>query len=596
MYQFRIRKKIAPQENTVAKVKLHRLIRIAFLTFPKLSFLTLGVVSFSIVLDLPLPLLTVYFIDKVLPSKNVSLLNLVGVALISFLFLYVLIGALSSYLNSLLMEKIGMKYGVKSFESLIDSQLTSAIAKSPGYWTNRIQNEPQSISQLFKSVFGFVTQGLTLIVGLFFIFFFSFKLGLLVVMILPFYTWALFFLGPKMKRQNKIAKEKRSKLAGFIEESVGGFETLKTLFLESPRTAELINLWDDVVEENVKLSIIVALSSVVATAIASLSPIGVLWYGGFLVMNGGLTLGGLIGINKFMSYVFKPVATFMNLNANVQDASASLERMDEITGLPKERQGGTHVNITANASISIEDIVFSYDSKKTIDELSFDINGGKVTAIVGESGSGKSTLLRLIAGLLVPETGKILIGGVDISEMDKLNLRKQICLIPQNAYLFSGSLAYNILIGTNGNGHVDKSLLDATGVTKFMDIPASDYDIGARGLKLSGGQGQRVALARALVREPKILLMDEVTSEIDLETEREILDSIISLRRGCTTVIAAHRISAIKDADEIIVLSAGKLVERGTHEELLEIDGFYCRLWAMQIGERHPINQAMTLS
>lgn len=572
-----------------------RYIKIAFGTFPKLSLLAFVLIIFSVGLELPLPLFTIYFIDKVLPSKDVALLNLIGFALIGFLVLNVASGFINNYLSTLLFEKIAMRYGILSFKSFLDSNFFSSISKSPGYWANRIQNEPQSIAQLFRTLIDILTQGLTLIVGIFFIFYFNVKLGLFVLLIVPFYTWALFILSPKMRTQSKTVKEERSKLSGLIEESLSAFETIKVLSLENLRKNELESGWDRAVKENVKYTVIVSIGNLVATGVASIAPVGVLWYGGYLVMAGGLTLGELIGINKFLSYVFKPIASFMGINARIQDTRASLERLDEIINLPKENQAGKSLKVKSNDDIRIESLSFSYTTEERqvsiFSGLNLTVQGGKVTAILGESGCGKSTLLRLIIGLLKQQSGRILVDGVDISVLSVLSLKQQVCLIPQNTYLFSGSLQYNIALGVDGKDtdSAYSELLDATGVSKFTagipgNVSTSSYNIGPRGLKLSGGERQRVALARALLRDPAILLMDEVTSEIDLETEKEIIEKLMELRRGKTTVIVAHRLSAAIMADEIIVFAKGEVVERGSHRELVSTEGTYHRMWLVSQG------------
>ena len=577
---------------------MRRFIKIVFGTFPKLSLGAFLLIILSVALQLPLPLLTVYFIDKVLPSRNIGLLNLIGLALVGFLVLSVASGFINNYFHTLLFEKIAMKHGVLSFKSFLDSHLVSSFSRSPGYWTNRIQNDPQSVAQLFRTMIEITTQGLTLVVGLFFIFDFSVKLGLFVVFIIPFYACALFILGPKIRKQNKKAKEERSGLAGFIEESLSAFETVKVLSLEDLRGNQLENHWGNMVNENVRYSVLVSIGNLIATAIASIAPIGVLWYGGYLVMAGNLTLGELIGINKFISYVFKPIASVMGINARIQDAEVSLERIDEIVNLPKENYSGKEAQIRQDADIAIRSLNFSYSTEAgrvtVFNEFNFLIEGGKTTVIVGESGCGKSTLLRLIVGLLKPDSGEILIDGKDIAVLDVGCLRRQACLIPQNSYLFSGGLSNNITIGADGK-NISQILLDATGVGKFTVLDAGadpgsvlELNVGSRGLNLSGGERQRVSLARALVRDPSVLLMDEVTSEIDLQTEREVIEKLNELRRGKTTVIVAHRLSAAIAADEIIVLSKGNILERGAHRELVSRKGTYYRMWLASQGSEVP--------
>ena len=575
---------------------MRRLFRIAFASFPRLSAVAFLCAVLSVGVNLPAPLLTVYLIDKVFPSRNFSSLNLIGFALVGFLLLNASSGFLSNYFSSLLFEKIAMKFGIDSFRSLLDSYFFSSFGKPAGYWANRIQSDPQSVAQLFKTLIDLLTHSLMLVVGMFFIFYFSANLGLLVLLILPFYLWALSSFGPKMKTDNKATKEEKAKLSGFIEETLSGIETIKAFSIEPFRKRELEEIWDGVAKTNVRYTLTVATGSMVATLLASIAPVAVLWYGGYLVMTSGLTLGKLIGINKFLSYVFGPIAIFMGINSRLQNAQASLDRIDEIKRLPKECTSGNNIQVTDNTPIEVEDLRFSYGTNgqqhMVFDSLNLKIPGGKTTALVGESGCGKTTLLRIINGMLPPASGRVLINKMDVSTISRSSLREKICLIPQNSFLFSGDIAYNILMGTDVST-IDEGLLDAAGIRGFHQSSSAygvdsllEYEVGPRGSMLSGGQRQRVALARALVRQPIILLMDEVTSEIDAETEFEIVSRMTSLRKGKTTLLVAHRVSAIRSADEIIVLSAGRVAERGTHQELLKANGIYKRLWTAQIGEQ----------
>jgi ATP-binding cassette, subfamily C, bacteriocin exporter len=565
---------------------MKKLLKIAFGIYPRLSIISFFIIVFSILLDLPLPLLTIYFIDHVLTGKDIHLLNMVGAGLLVFLFLKIAIEFTKSYLNILLSEKIIMKYGIETFKNCLNSYYLSLIAKPSGYWVNRIQNEPQSISQIFRTIIEILNMSITFIVGIVLIFYFSYNLGILVLIILPFYGGAIFIMGPKIKKQHLFIKEERSKLSGFLEESMNGLEILKVLVAENFKLSELKANWKKLVDANIRMTVLISINNLIASSFASLAPIGVLWYGGYLVISGSLSLGVVIGINKFLSYVFRPISSMMNINAQLQDSFTSLDRLDEIINFPKEKLNGQHVTIKSDSNIRINNLRFSYDSRKIFDNLNLDIKGGKTTAILGSSGCGKSTIFKLMVGLLQSQDGIIRIEDNNINEINVKSLREQVCLIPQNAYMFSGNLAYNIKLGNNGRD-IDNSLFEVTGINKFINELSDrlDHDIGSRGLKISGGQRQRIALARALLREPKILLMDEVTSEIDLETEKEIIEKLIELRKGKTTVIVAHGIAAVRKADDIIVMGNGNIIERGSHEELINNNGTYKKLWLMNAGE-----------
>jgi ABC-type bacteriocin/lantibiotic exporter with double-glycine peptidase domain len=565
---------------------IKKIVRAIFLTYPKLSFPLAAIIIFSVLLDLPMPLLTMYFIDHVLTGKNFNLLNVIGFILILFLVIKSAADFLRNYLNIKLYEKLIMSYGIKSYQNFIYSYYLAHISNPSGYWLSRIQNEPQALANIFKTVIDFLTNSITFFVGIFLIFYFSLTLGFLVLFIVPLYAWAMFKMGPKIKKGSILIKEERSKLTGFIEESLNGFEIIKILGIEQYRIGELKDYWNKLVNANLKMTILVSINGLLSILIVSLAPIGVLWYGGYLVMTGSMTLGTIIGINRFLSYVFSPISSFININTQVQDALTSMERLEELAKFNLESTGTRKVDIKTNESILITNLDFTYSSKKIFQNFDLTIKGGITTAFVGKSGCGKSTLSRIIIGLLKPDAGNVFIGNHDLKDLDLAYLRKQICLIPQNAYIFSGDIEYNIKLGEDVK-NIDEVLYKITGVDKFINELTQNPEsgLGSRGQKLSGGQRQRISLARALIREPKILIMDEVTSEIDLITEKEIIDTLIDIRKDKTTIIVAHGFASVKKADEIIVLSENGIEEIGTHEELINNKKIYSQFWETHIGE-----------
>lgn len=563
---------------------MKKIFRIAFLTYPKLSSFVGLLIILSVGLELPLPLLTVFFIDKVLPNKNIDMLNKIGLALIGFLIFKNIVDYGKSYFNAKLNETLTMKYAVETYSNIVYSTYQNLIGKPVGYWTNRIQNEPQSLAWAFRTFIDIITTTITFIVGIVLIFLFNAKLGVVILLILPIYAYASFTMSVKIKKCSKEVKEEKSYLSGVIEEAINGFETIKVLTLELFKISELKKNWMTLFNTNMRLIVLMGINNFLSSVIVSMAPIAVLWYGGYLVIQGSMTLGQVVGINRFLSYVFKPVSSFLNINAQLQDAIVAFERFDEITKIEKENRSGGKVLLNDSDGIRLEKLNFSYGDKKVIENFNFAINGGVTTAIIGSSGCGKSTLLRLIVKLLNHETGEIYIGDKSISDIDVNNLREQVCLIPQNTFLFSGNLNYNLSFGKETD--MENIIVKLSAIDKFVtDIQLNkNYDLGSKGLKLSGGQRQRIALARTLFKEPKILLMDEVTSEVDSITEKEIVENIIEYRKGKTTVIVAHSFSSVKKADEIILLSTKGSIERGTHGQLLESSKMYAEFWKAHIG------------
>jgi ABC-type bacteriocin/lantibiotic exporter with double-glycine peptidase domain len=563
-----------------------RLILVIFRLYPKLCVFVIGLILFSILLDLILPLITIFFIDKVIIAKNLSLLNTIGIILFSFFVLKIFSDFFNQYSNMLLKEKVSIHFIETTFKNLLDSEYLSIINESAGYWTNRVLNEPQQIAQLFKTVIDIFTSLITLTVGLFFILHFSLSLGLLVILIIPLYTYSLFVMGPKIRKSSIKLKEQRSKVNGFIDESILGVELLK--LYPNNRFLELRNLLNENLRLNIKLFMIYSINNILASSIASIAPIIVLWYGGYLAIIGTLTLGTVIGINKFLSYVFRPITTLININSTVQDSMASLQRYEEIIKMQKENNQGKNIIVHSEDTIKISNLSYKYGANQLFHDLNMDIPGGKTTAIIGNSGCGKSTILKLIIGLLRLDAGNIYIGNNSLVDMDLSIVRKNIFLISQTEFLFSNTMDYNITMGDD-TLTINQELLRISGIDKFInnETKLSNYHLGCNGMKLSGGQRQRVALARALIQEPKILLMDEVTSEIDAETEKEIIDNIISTRKNKTTVIVSHNISSVKNADQIIMISEGNALETGSHDKLIKSSINYQKLWTIHNGKEY---------
>ncbi|MBA4406953.1 hypothetical protein C0389_06735 [bacterium] len=568
------------------KKEFIQLLKITFLSYPRISILLGALIIISSLLELPLPLLTIYFIDHVLKSGNINLLNIVGFSLIIFLIIKSSIDFIRTYLNSKLYESILMKLAIESFKNYIDTTYEISISKSAGYWLSRIQSEPQSLASMFRTIIDLFTTIVSFLMGIIFIFYFNATLGLLVLFLLPIYTYSLFVMAPKLKKGSLLIKEERSKISGFLEENINGLETIKVLALENFKLDEIKNKWNELVKVNLKMAILISINSLLSSLIISFAPIGVLWYGGYLVIINKITLGQVIGINKFLSYVFRPISSIMSINSQVQDAIASLERLNEISFFKKDKKGTSSCIFNENDPIFLKNVSFSFNEKKIFENFNLTIKGGITTAIIGMSGCGKSTLLRIIIGLLKITEGKVFIGAHNITAVDLPALRKQISLIPQNVFLFSNNIKYNLELDLFDK-EIDRKIFEVSGINSFYFEKhfTDEYELGNKGLKLSGGQRQRISLARSLLRNPKILLMDEFTSEIDLLTEKKIIEGLIEIRKGKTTVIVAHSFSSVIKADEIIVLSENEIVERGTHEELLKNRNVYSEFWYTHIGQ-----------
>ena len=563
-----------------------KLLKILF--FFRASFILGALLAIlGVVLRLPMPLLTKYFIDDVIPKSNFHMLHIMGIILAGVLLLSIAIEIMHSYVTQILAEKISMHVGTISFGHLQDSLLRIIHNRSTGYWLNRIQVDPKKIGESFNKLINILTQFLTFLFGIVFIFMFSMKLGFFISLLLPFYAWSFSFFGKKMKFYSNKLRESNALLSGFIEETINGIEVIKALVIKEIKIKEMRKHWQKVIEAKKKSIIISKIAFIFSGGLSSLAPVIAFWYGGYLVMTGDMTLGELIAVNRFLVYIFGPIRVLTDINSDLQDTFAVLDRFDQIKTIRKEltnEKALIHTSHLVHGSFRGNNISFYYQGRKEqiFNELDFTLPLGKFIAIVGKSGSGKSTLLKLLVRFYRPDEGQIVVKSEDINAFDINSYRKSVCIVPQIVTLFSGTLRYNILLNRNVTPDDFQQIIKTCQLQELIDTleDGLDCEIGPKGMQLSGGQRQKIALARALVTAPEVLLMDEFTSEIDVESESFIIQGLRELRQGKTTIVIAHRLTSVKDVDEIIVFSAGKIVERGKHDYLMETNGHYFSMFS----------------
>ena len=313
-------------------------------------------------------------------------------------------------------------------------------------------------------------------------------------------------------------------------------------------------------------------------------------FGVFYVINGNITIGTVLAFFTISGYFLDPIGRLINMQLSIQEANISLKRLGEIYDVDEEEMNEKNTqNIEQVNSINVKNIVFRYGKRSPVlQNINLNINKGMKVAIVGESGSGKTTLGKLLLKFYLPEEGEILIDGIDLKNINAFSLRKVIGYVPQNVELFSGSILDNMRVAKeDATFNEIKNACEIAGCSKFINRLPFGYEtfLDDNGGGLSGGEKQRLALARALLKKPQFIILDEATSNLDMQTENEVLDLLFNRQKDKTMLIIAHRLSTIKNCDLIIVMDNGTIAESGTHDALMSNSVLYKKFWDLQTGK-----------
>lgn len=534
------------------------------------------------------PLFTQVILDKVLVHHSLSTLNVIAVAFGGVIVFELLLNLVRNYIFVHTTSKIDAKLGAKLFRHLISLPLVYFEKRKVGNIIARVRELDQirefiankSVTLLLDILFSgvFVVMMMLYSVKLAFT-----ALGFVFVIALLY-----FFITPQLRARLEEKFQMGAQSNSYLVESVTGMQTVKSLAIEGGMQKSWEDYLGKYVNSSFNLTNLSNILSGISGALQKLMTLSILYIGVGLVIDGKLSVGQLIAFQMFAGQFSAPIMRLVGLWNEFQQALLSVDRLGDILNTPVEQTNDKAITLSkVEGAVKFDKISFRYasDGAQILKQINLEVSPGKSVGLVGRSGSGKSTLTKLLQRLYLPNEGALFVDGVDVRHMNPAWLRQNIGVVLQENYLFSGSIKDNIAYTMPGASM--ERIISASkmaGAHEFISEFPEGYDtlVGERGSSLSGGQKQRIAIARALLSNPKILIFDEATSALDYESEKIIQDNLKGIKSGRTMFIVAHRLSTVKDCDEIVVMDKGEIVEQGSHDELMAKEGYYYFLTTQQ--------------
>lgn len=527
------------------------------------------------------PLFTQVILDKVIVHRTLTTLDVLAFGFIAVMIFEFLLNLSRKYIFIHTVSKIDAKLGAKLFKHLFALPYTYFESRKVGNIIARVRELDQIRDFITNKSVSVIIDLFFSIVFVFMMLLYSVKLTLVVLGFIALTAMLYLIVTPELRSRLEHKFQTGAKSNSYLVEAVTGIQTVKSLAIEGSMQKKWEDYLGNYVKSGFQLSNMGNISGALSGLFQKSMTIAILYIGVKLVIENKMTIGQLIAFQMFAGQFSAPVMRLVNLWNELQQALLGIDRLGDILNTPVENLSQNSISLReVKGNVKFDKVCFKYNvnSPYVINDLSLNIKSGMSVGIVGKSGSGKSTITKLIQRLYIANEGAIYIDGIDIRQMNPTSLRQNIGVVLQENYLFSGSIRDNISLPMqNAPIELIINMAKIAGADEFISQLPEGYDttVGERGSTLSGGQRQRIAIARALITNPKILIMDEATSALDYESESIIMKNMKQIVKGRTTFIIAHRLSTVRQCDLIIVMDKGKIIESGSHNQLLEENGYY---------------------